>query len=338
MTRINRAGIATLALALTLGAAATAAAQTSVQWWPNQQGNTWKYELSGSLSNGQEKTIRVSQRSGGWAYFDGFEGGTWLWMSSVSGKIWNWNTSTQRFTELMDLGVGVRGAFQATSDDLACWNNMLVRVLDDAYTARTAAGIFNDCLVLQVERPVCADAGFERLVFAPQVGLVEYTTSSIAGSQTARLSYARVNGVEHKPQVPATGGRLTTAFAIDKAVYGLSTQSGQLVPDTMRVAFDIENKTARSVAYTYFSGMFYDWIVRNERGVEVYRWSHNRAFIKPIIMKTLLPNEKIEFVDSFELRDNNGVPLPAGKYTVEAMHTGVNLEMRATAVFHIAQR
>ena len=82
----------------------TVQAQSAQDLFPNHMGNSWTFDVTGSLGS-SSRTMEVDRRAGGWAHVTGFEGDRWWWISSQSGKIWTWNATAGTYTQVFDLGV-----------------------------------------------------------------------------------------------------------------------------------------------------------------------------------------------------------------------------------------
>lgn len=322
MFRTSYVGVALLALA------SAASAQTAQDLFPVHNGNEWKYDLAGSTATGQ-RTMKITQRSGGWAEVDGLEGKHWWWMSAQSGRIWVWNTSTRRYSQAFDLGAAQGSDFTADADDVSCLDGAVYRVTDRNKSVNTPAGTFNGCVEITMRRNPCADAGIQHMVFAPSVGLIQYSWQTIAGPQTATLSYAKVDGREYKRQQPTVGGGLSVAAATDKFGY---TSGG-----TLNIKFDVKNGSGNAVGFVFNSGQSFDFIIKDRAGTEVYRWSHGRFFTMALRGLSLLPGETWSYTQAIKLEDRNGAPLAAGDYVIEAIQTAGlgHMRMRASVYFTI---
>ncbi len=62
-----------------------------------------------------------------------------------------------------------------------------------------------------------------------------------------------------------------------------------------------------------------DFVVMTENGEEVWRWSHDKAFIQIVVLLTLQPNEEKEYSVEWEQVDNDGNRVSAGTYLVQGI-------------------
>jgi hypothetical protein len=327
---------------LTLGLSSNAYARvTAYDLWPVQLGNQWTYIIEGQINNGHKFEVEVTYLSGGWAYLDGTDefhgtgwGDRWWFMSHFSGNIWVWNS--YYFSRVFNLTAGEGNQFTSRIRNDPCLNGAVWNVEDADATVETPVGTFNDCVIIANIDPPCADAGLTRMVFAPDVGPVEYSWTTIAGLHTAKLVHAVVNGIEYK-RIEYTGG-YSVSLNIDKITYKLIEEDQVQSPDTLNVKLKIENSTNETVTFTHSSSQEYDFIIRDDSGSEIYQWSNGKAFTTAITERTLEPGESAVFEESIDLKDNDNNPIKPGNYTIEGLHTTMvdeELRQRARAGFNI---
>ncbi len=348
-----------MAAAAFVSFALTAGAQTAQDLWPSAVGNEWTYAIEGRINDGQKFDVKSTQSSGGWNYLDGidqFHGAGWgdryWWMSATSGKIWVWNSDTARYTLVFDLGLAKGKTFKSSIDGDSCLNATTWEVADRAASIETPVGTFSNCVVIRVNSSPCADAGLGHMVFAPNVGLVEYSWTTIAGGHSAKLLHAIVNGVEYEMQPTEEDFEgLQTSLVIDRRVYTVTDDQEPivppggrpLIPSTLKVRFVIANDTTETVTFDYRSSQRYDFVIRNDRGEQVYVWSANKRFMMALGRETLAPGKSLRWTDSIELRDfRDGKALPAGRYVIEGIHTtdasSSNTREKASTSFEIQLR
>ncbi|WP_289355922.1 BsuPI-related putative proteinase inhibitor [Paenibacillus sp. S-12] len=88
--------------------------------------------------------------------------------------------------------------------------------------------------------------------------------------------------------------------------------------DYVTLQFGIQNVSGADLVISYGSQP-YDFIVTNEDGKEVYRWSLNKLFTAEVVERTLKRDEKIIFQERWNFQDNEGKPLSKGRYKVEVI-------------------
>lgn len=122
---------------------------------------------------------------------------------------------------------------------------------------------------------------------------------------TAGAGQLSVDRVEGSLALQAAVGR--RAFAMGEPVELLLTA---------------RNAGNAAVSVTFMSGQRYDFIVRRARGDEVWRWSHDKAFIQVIQAAALRPQEALTFRESWDQRDLQGRRVDPGSYEVIAVFMG----------------
>ncbi|MBI4614038.1 MAG: hypothetical protein HY720_10555 [Planctomycetes bacterium] len=329
-----------LAALVAASIAGAAGAQNAQELWPNQVGNEWTYEVSGRIG-GTNQEIKITRQSGGWVEVEGIGDPSWWWMSGASGKVWIWDATAGKYELVFDLRAP-RGTEWKTAYPAACTTGASLVVSDSNATVETPVGTFTGAVVVDMKRPICADAGTGGWKFAKGVGLLEYSWQTIAGPSTAKLVHAVVNGREYTRKVEAKG--LSACITIDQYTYYHTDVRPPLMrPSTLgtvKAHFEVKNGTTDTVPTEFTSGQKYDFAIRNEAGKEVYRWAYNRAFPDIYIMGKLKPGETLAFDETIVLKDNSGTPLPPGLYTIEGVLTTkpATLRFAATARFELKQR
>jgi hypothetical protein len=68
---------------------------------------------------------------------------------------------------------------------------------------------------------------------------------------------------------------------------------------------------------TYFpSGQKYDILIKDKDKNDIWRWSYGKMFIMSIQPFSLAPGKSVSFNYSWHQKDNDGKPVPAGKYYI----------------------
>jgi len=92
--------------------------------------------------------------------------------------------------------------------------------------------------------------------------------------------------------------------------------------ESIEVTITIRNTGMSPVSLTFFSGQRFDLLVRRPRGDEIWRWSHDKAFIQSIQTIPIRPNEPVTLKGSWDQRDYQGRRADPGVYEVIAYVTG----------------
>jgi hypothetical protein len=127
-----------------------------------------------------------------------------------------------------------------------------------------------------------------------------------------------------------TSNGVSFGVALDKPAYTANLMPpvapAAAVPK-MEVRLSLRVKLDDPLTLTFGSGQTYDIVVRDEKGVEVYRWSKGKAFTMALRSMAFQRGEKIWAV-SVPMGENI-TPWPAGRYTVEAWLTTMGAERYA---------
>ncbi|MBI2201287.1 MAG: hypothetical protein HYU43_05030, partial [Armatimonadetes bacterium] len=115
------------------------------------------------------------------------------------------------------------------------------------------------------------------------------------------------------PSVERIEGGLRYEASIPRRSFG----AGEPVEVTMTV----RNTGGSPAALTFSSGQRFDLLVRRPRGDEIWRWSHDKAFIQVIQTMTIRPNETLTFKGSWDQRDYQGRRVDSGTYEIIAFVT-----------------
>jgi hypothetical protein len=90
--------------------------------------------------------------------------------------------------------------------------------------------------------------------------------------------------------------------------------------ESIPLRFSVINTAARPLALEFSSGQMYDFEVRRN-GELVWNWAHDRFFTQALQRREVPAGEGIEFTESWNLRNNEGEPVPPGQYTLRAVLT-----------------
>lgn len=92
---------------------------------------------------------------------------------------------------------------------------------------------------------------------------------------------------------------------------------GRFVVFTLAVV----NTGADPVKLRFNTGQRYDFLVSDDRGREIWRWSSSRAFIQIMSEITAAPRQLIVYSVVWDGKDNEGRPVAAGEYWVQGVFT-----------------
>ncbi len=119
---------------------------------------------------------------------------------------------------------------------------------------------------------------------------------------------------------PVVRGEETRGLVAQLTLDGNRTESAQGEPISM--ALSITNCSDQEVQRAYADGQRYDFIVTDAAGREVWRWSHDLAFIQVIGEETFAAGETVTYTVAWDQTTNDGERVPPGRYDVLGVDVG----------------
>jgi len=171
---------------------------------------------------------------------------------------------------------------------------------------------------LEMRYPGVFQVGLEKELFLPYVGMVHRSIATGGPSMSSYdLIYARLGGV-----TVISARELAFSLSLDNSIYYANfmppIDPGRVAP-VLRARLTLRN-TADSVQLTFPSGQTFDFLIKNEKGDVIYRWSDGKAFTLVFRTGTLGPGE-MNYVVETRLADKDGKPWPQGRYIAEGWLT-----------------
>lgn len=71
----------------------------------------------------------------------------------------------------------------------------------------------------------------------------------------------------------------------------VSTLQVETAPDSVRFVLQVTNASAAPVEVRFNTGQTFDFLVRDDRGAEIWRWSADMGFTQALRSETLAPGE-----------------------------------------------
>jgi hypothetical protein len=181
---------------------------------------------------------------------------------------------------------------------------------------------------LEVRYPDVFQVGLDRELFLPYVGMV-YRLAATGGPSIATydLVYARLGGV-----TVVSAREHSFGLSLDNSVYYADlmppVDPRRAVP-LMTARLSIRN-TAEPIPLTFPSGQTFEFVIRNEKGDVLYRWSDGKAFTLAIRTETFGAGEKNHVVQVRLGAD--GKPWPQGRYVAEGWLTTMGVRAYSASV------
>ncbi len=293
-------------LTLLLVTAGLAAAQN---YFPLEAGNQWIYRSGAQIATAE--VVRTEVFDGRtYSLVRGFFGDAWLRINE-SGALVAFNADTRTETLWTAFGAAEGTQFQAAIPP--CEQPAQVASKSAKYIG--PIGEFPYALEIRYSPGRCADAGNERDLYLPWVGLVQRRATTIAGPRVWDLIYARLGTTE------ITASETSFQLALDEEVYTANLQPPvdpeHAIP-TMLARLTLRHIRQDPLRLTFPTGQRFDLVIRNEKNEVVFRWSDGKAFIQAIGTETITGERN--WVIDVPLAVGNA-PLPQGRYVAEGWLT-----------------
>jgi len=298
-------------------------------YFPLESGNQWVYRSDGpGLSSVFTVEVKQSQVFNGIDYFlvEGLQEQNRIWLRMDSnGAVWMWDTETRTESIWIDFAAQPPAVFKPGSDP--CASHAAIESREWPYTG--PIGEFKNALSVKYAPGSCADAGLERDVFLPSVGLVRRTSQTIIGPRNFDLIYARLGSTV------ISGGDAGFSLTLDKHIYYANlmppVDPRRAIPAAV-VRMTLRNATGDPLELTFTSGQRFDIVMYNADGKEVYRWSADKSFIALVGRETITAEKN--WVEAIPLGQGDR-PLPAGRYVAFAELKSEGKPFNATVTFEI---
>ena len=296
-------------LPLLLLACGTAAA-AGPDYLPLYPGSRWVYRCSGTTCPQDVPPLEAlrSAEAGGRIYsvvrwFSRQE--AWLRVDDA-GALWHYDPQTRQERRWYAFQTAEGQGYETSIDPCS----PAARVSSRAFRYQGPLGSFDNALQIAYPPGGCADAGLTEEIFAPNIGLLRRSETTIGGPRTFELVYARIgNATEY------AGAQAAFALALDRIVYATNQISQMTARLTLR------NTTSEPLVLHFSSGQIYDLAIRNERSDTLLRWSEDKGFTQALQDITVAPGTEKNFVILMPLSGRGGAPLPQGSYSAEAWLT-----------------
>ena len=133
------------------------------------------------------------------------------------------------------------------------------------------------------------------------------------------VAFARGN-VSHKATLAASTTEKHSKVALSSK---FTVNAGQLVEFTL----DVRNNTPKMVELRFPTGKTHDFVVRDESGKEVWRWSKSRMFTSGVQNKLIKSNDVATFSEGWDASSHHG------RFTATALLPSDNHPIEERVVF-----
>ncbi len=307
--------------------AACAFGQTD--YFPLATGHQWVYRsVDRSFSSVFAVEVKQTQTFNGREYFlvEGFQEQNRVWLrADDAGRVWMWSERARAEEIWIDFAAQPPATFKPGSD--FCASSAVVESREWPY--KGPIGEFKNALSVKYVPGSCADAGLDRDVFLPSVGLVQRTSLTIAGPRTYDLIYARLGSTV------IGGGEAGFSLTLDKHTYWANmmppVDPARSIP-VMTARLTVRNGTGEPMELNFNSSQRFNIVIYDSRGEVVYHWAAARLFM-PVTGKEVINGEK-NWVETIPLAHGDR-PLPEGRYAVVAEVLSEGRPLSATVGFEV---
>ena len=307
----------------------------AANYFPLTVGNSWTYTIEGRAASGSVTVdVTDSVEAAGREYFrlEGFTPQPALVRLDDQGRLPGVSPGFRYRT----LVVSLRGQPRERLGCRSCPHPCLgaAELASRGARVEVPAGNFDDALVIRYGATNCADAGIREEVFAPDIGLIRRTETTIAGPRTMALTEARIGTRVIRFSA------VSFTLSIDQPAYAPNLMP-PVTPDrampVLRARMTIRNDTNLPLRLDFPSGQRFDLVIRDPKGQEIYRWSATRLFTQEMGTLELSPGEKT-YSAEVPLGQPEDQPLPPGRYQAEAWLTTVEPSAyRASVGFEVSE-
>ena len=103
---------------------------------------------------------------------------------------------------------------------------------------------------------------------------------------------------------------LSAEFSANKAEYNQG--------EAIQLQLSLGNDNEDPMTLTFASTQKYDFWVLDANGDEVWRWSASRVFAAVITHVDILPGATIEYSETWDQLNDDGIAVPPGSYSIHA--------------------
>lgn len=270
-------------------------------------------------SAGATRTIAVDDSAGSWRHVPGFPlmGTEWISSSATDSRVHVYNADSAASVLLADFARNVGTRFPLA---LGGCNNSATLAAKNLNLS-VPAGSFQRVTRLDFGRS-CADAGLLSAWFAPEVGLVKWSETSIAGPREFSLQRARI-GATTIGQSGADSVRVSAVLPGPRVLSNVTPQ--------VSASLRIENTGTQAQTFSCPSTQQFDIVLRNAAGETVNSWAATRMFAQVVTSFSVAPGASKEIGGEIALTDlASGAPLDVGSYTI-AIELRCRIEQQASA-------
>lgn len=272
-----------------------------------------------TTASGATREISVDDSAGSWRHVNAFPlmGAAWISSEATDSRVYAYNEDTGASVLLADFARGTGTRFTLALG--GCNNSATVAARN--LNVSVPAGSFQRVTRLDFGRN-CADAGLISAWFAPNVGLVKWSESNIAGAKEYSLQTARI-GATTIGQAATEGVRVSALLPGPRMLNNVTPR--------VSASLKIENTGTQAQTFTCPSSQQFEITLRDAAGEVVNVWSATRRFAQIVTTFSVAPGASKEVGGEIDLTSLvTNAPLDVGSYTI-AIELRCRIEQQATA-------
>lgn len=252
---------------------------------------------------GQNVNLAITPATLGWNNYSSFLGtaARKVWTQDGSESVYVLNDTTNTAEKLVNFAdpVGTNYNFSFA----ACTTG--ATLAQKGLTLATPVGTFKDVVRLSFNAK-CADGGLLEAWFAPQVGVIKWSSQTIMGANTFELNGGKIAG-----QTLGLQSALKATANIPKTVFLLGSTAEQAA-----ASITINNTSSQNLVLQFTSGQEFEISLLNSNNQVLNTWSSRIRFVQGTHDVTIAPGQSKSFGASLGLQYVSGTPLATGNYTL----------------------
>jgi len=292
-------------------------------YFPQALGNEWVYVRTGlgrSQTTWTNQVVEVAP--GRWHHTNYWGDGHARWLTeNEAGDVFeSLSDSQQNLWYKFSAGPAEAWTMAVSSGAPPCTSGAELTIMGFTHKVEVPAGVFANCLMMAF-RTACRDAGITAEWFAPGVGLVKRTETSFAGEVTTVLQSARIHTMDNLP------AKVKVEFGLDQLEYSynLMPPVPPLIPGpVVHAEITLVNNSGEEIRLSFRSSQRYDFILEDQKGRVVFKWSADKAFLTVLGQEVVKPGGSLSYTVAFSLPDSTVGIIPEGIYTMRGIITSEN--------------
>lgn len=257
--------------------------------------------------NGQMTYLSLTASNvAGWIKYSEFLGAgeRFVWTSTANEAVYLFNEEKNSSEKLVNFADPVGTRYTFNLGDCTKGGTLAQKGI----TINTAAGSFTNVIRMTFTNS-CADAGTGEAWFAPQVGVIKWTSQSLIGPVTQELAGAKVGSKLYGITALQSALKLTPGFSASHVV-----MNGAARQATANIK--VTNTGNHDMTLHFASGQEFEISLIDRNNHVLNTWGARVRFIQGAHDVVIGAGKSQDFGGVLALQNLNGNQLPAGQYTL----------------------